>query len=530
MWFHILLISTLLATQVPPPAGDGSVPPESPAVSPAPVSSTLTRETWWQADPFERARYCDRIAEEVDPVKARAVILAPLSSTLVDRAWEHLANRGALLPPPSGAFIEPKVKLSTTDTRRERQAPPPPSVTDVLLAVPHSQDEARNRLFSDLAERGCLLRGLGRLKDLSSPPILLEAAFFGPTLMFREEITAALSEFGPLLVPAFLEPSLQQPDREKQPEAHFRSRWVRFILQSTPSGNPRLNLQSATLDLQKQLMTLYASFQIAEAIEPILALANHDDEELRAAAREAIVSYLSTGTAKAKVGTVKTAGGQEAQAVLYIPARAQAFHAVKQRLEEVSRGDYDRTTVGEELARQLFHHWDQARMRRHEVAFAAARALEQAGDLDGAVEQYRQILAFAPLIPGKERMAPAFLQKARAALEDRDLAGALQFLRLSLLTREEPLVEADLYYLLGLKEEAAGDRSAALLMHRMALARHPGHAHARAALRELDPLPTTPVGDDQRTGQLLAFLAVLAAFVFLFWPRRSNPRRPREES
>jgi hypothetical protein len=149
------------------------------------------------------------------------------------------------------------------------------------------------------------------------------------------------------------------------------------------------------------------------------------------------------------------------------------------------------------------------------------------------VEQYRQILAFAPQLPGKDRMAPAFLLKARAALEDRDLAGALLFLRLSLLTREDPLVEADLYYLLGLKEEAAGDRSAALLMHRMALVRHPGHAHARAALRELDPLPTTPVGDDQRTGQLLAFLAVLLSFVFLFWPRglrRQVPRRPQERA
>jgi len=507
MWFQIFLVSSLLWTQDPPPA--------------APVTSTLTRETWWQADPFERARWCNQIAEEVDVEKARAVILAPLPTAAIDRAREWLANRGAVLPPPSGAFFEPKVTLSTTDTRRERQAPPPPAVTDLLLAVPYSaQDEDRNRLFADLAERGCLLRGLGRLKDLASPPVLLEAAFHLPTLVFREEITAALAEFGPLLVPAFLEVSLKNPDKEKQPEAHFRSRWARFILQSTPSGNPRLNLQSATLDLQKKLMEMYAAFQVAEAIEPILAFANHEDEELRAAAREAVITYLSTGTTRAKVGTVKTAGGQEAQAVLYISARSQAFHAVKQRLEEVTRGDYDRTTVGEELARQLFHHWDLARMRRHEVAFAAALELERSGDTDGAVDRYRQILAFAPQLPGKERMAPAFLQKARSALEDRDLPEALQFLRLSLLTREDPLVEADLYYLLGLKEEAAGDRASALLMHRMALVRNPAHVHARAALRELDPLPRSPVDDDQRTAWLAALLAALAAFVFLAWPSR----------
>jgi len=57
MCFHILLISALFWTQASPPVVDGSTPPEVPA---APVTSTLTRETWWQADPFERARYCDR--------------------------------------------------------------------------------------------------------------------------------------------------------------------------------------------------------------------------------------------------------------------------------------------------------------------------------------------------------------------------------------------------------------------------------------------------------------------------------------
>jgi len=520
MWTSLFFVVFFIFSQnaAPDPA---AVPGAASEPGPTEVrpSSTLTRQTWWKADPFERTRYCNQLAEEVDAEKARAVIMAPLGSSAVERVREYLALRGATLPPPNGAFFEPKVKLSTTDTRRTRSAPPPPPVTDLLLGVPYStQDDARNQLFADLAERGCLLRGLGRLKDLASPPVMFDAAFFEPTLIFREEITAALAEFGPLLVPAFLEESLKNPDREKQPDAYFRSRWARFVLQSTPSGNPRLNLQSATLDLQKKLMDMYASFQVAEAIGPILSFANHEDEELRAAAREAIVTYLSTGTTRAKMGTVKTAGGQETQAVLYISARSQAYHAVKQQLEDVTRGDYDRTTVGEELARQLFRQWDLARMKKHEVAFEQALQQAKSGDLDGAVDAYRQILAFAPQIPGKDRMAPAFLLKARQSLEDRDLAQALQYLRLCLLTREDPLVEADLYYLLGLKEEAAGDRPSALLMHRMALVRNPAHLHAAAAIRELDPMPRTPVGDDQRTGLLLAFLAALGLFVFLRWP------------
>lgn len=505
--------------QTTPPVVNSAMP--HPDASPFPTAPTdtpkWTRKNWWQADPFERNRVCNRIAEEIDTEKAKTLILAPLSQIDIDRVREYLQQRGAILPPPSGAFFEPKIKLSTTDTRRERKTKTPPAVTDLLLGVPYSAvDDSRNRLFSNMAERGCLLRGLFRLRDVSVPSLLLEAAFFGPTLVFREEITAALADFGPILVPAFLELSLTEVDREKNPEQYFRSRWARYILQSTPSGNPRINLQSATIELQKQLMHLYAKFQVAEAIDPILALANDDHEDVRTAAREAIIRYLTTGSLKAKTGTVKTSGGQETTGIIYISARSQAFHAVKEKLEEVSRGDYNRTTSGEELARQLFALWDRKRFN-FDQDFAIALKLAENGDLDNAVEHFRRILAFSPRVAGKERMAPYFLAKARLALEDRNLEESILYTRLSLLARETPQVEADLYYLMGLREETVGRKNDALMMYKTALAHDPSHPHAWAAVIMLDPRLRHGVREDEIQALMATLLATLLILIFLRW-------------
>ncbi len=503
----------LLFVSTEPPAEPETVPPSPTG------SSILTLDTWWEADPFERSRFCEQMGNEVDVQTAREIILAPVSSTNIERVREYLQSRGAQLPPPNGAFFEPKVKLSRTEARRERTRKEPPSVMDLLLAVPYSRTEpSRNQLFSDMARRGCLIRGLGRLRELSVPPVFLDAAFYLGTLIFRDEITEALSEFGPLLVPTFLELSLENPNRERHPERFFRSRWARFILQGSTAGNPRLNLDSAATDLKKTLIELYAHHQVAEAINPILSLANDEDIEVREAAREALITYLSTGTSQARVGTVKAAGGQEAQAVLYITARSQAYHAIRRDLEEISRGDYDRTTKGVELAKQLFRFWDQARDRRHEVAFAQAMQMEKEGDLDGAVEAYRNVLAFSPNLPGKEKMAHAFLQKARRKLENKDISGALLHVRLYLQVQDNPHVEADLYYLLGLREEGAGDRQSALQMYRMALLRNPAHAHSAAAVYKLDPAPRNRVADDEQTAFLFALLAGILAFVFVRWP------------
>ena len=252
-------------------------------------------------------------------------------------------------------------------------------------------------------------------------------------------------------------------------------------------------------------------------IDPILALADDENDEVRTAAREAIIRYLTTGSLKAKTGTVKAAGGQETTGIIYISARSQAFHAVKEKLEEASRGDYDRTTSGEELARQLFAIWDRNRLKKFDVELDQALKVAETGDTDGAVESFRRILAFSPRIAGRERMAPYFLAKARSALEDRDLDDALLNTRLSLLAREIPRVEADLYYLMGLREEAAGRKTDALMMYKTALAHDPAHPHALAAALSIDPLPRKPVQDDQHLALAASLLAALAMLVLLRW-------------
>jgi len=342
-----------------------------------------------------------------------------------------------------------------------------------------------------------MIESLGRTKPPFLARLLHDAAFMGPTIVFRGETTKILQKAGPFINLHFVPWSQKIYNQERSPLPFYKVRYAIYILNSSVAGNPRIALQSAPLELKLQLMDLYASHHEATAIEPMLQLCNTQDAGIRKAARGFMLRYFEGSAKKARVGTIKLPGGVEKTAVLYLGARQQAYHAVKRTLEEVTHGDYDRTTSAKKLALQLFKAWDRLRDTRWDILFTEAYGRYREGAVEEAVAMYRKVLANNPNARQKELMFPAFMTLAKRDLAAKKMLDAMRLIRILSQLATIPALEADLYYLLGLKEEAEGDRAQADHWYKAALRKNPDHPWALAAHRTLSPVPVKPVEEWQ---------------------------------
>lgn len=208
-------------------------------------------------------------------------------------------------------------------------------------------------------------------------------------------------------------------------------------------------------------------------------------------------------------------GGVEKTAVLYLGARQQAYHAVKKALEEATQGDYDRTTASKDLAHQLFRAWDRIRHAKWDILFTEAYKQYQQGFVREAVAKYRKVLAQGPNPRQKELMFPAFMILAREALAQKKMDDAVRYIRILSQLAVIPALEADLFYLLGLSEEASGDKVQAIHWYKLAIEKNPTHVWAIAAYNSISPLPLKPVEAWEvslLTGLLLFGLLLLALY------------------
>ncbi|MBU1219880.1 tetratricopeptide repeat protein [Myxococcota bacterium] len=465
---------------------------------------------------FDRAKWCNSMQNTLDMSEAQKRILAPVPTYRVDEIRNWLQVKGAVLPPPSGFFAVPSVKININQIRREKKKTPEP--LDLFLAAPALTDPAKNAVMLDILTRGCLIKALlNRKTEVSVPMLLLNASFHPPTMIFRNMIATGLQKMGPITVLSLYEYSRQSVNRQRNKELFYKVRFAEYVINSSASGNPRFALQSEK-SLRLKLIALYGENLSSQAIEPLLEIANSEDIEYRKAGRDAILKYFDSKKKSATVGTIKLPGGEEKKAVLYISPKARAFHAVKQKLEELTKGDYDRTASGRGLAINLFSEWDKRRNSKWKYAFADAWELDKNGQKEQAVEKYREILANAPDLPQRKLMVGAFLELARQHLGKGSIAKALNLFRIVIQIDPKPIYEADLFYLLGLMEESSGDTEQARFWYRMSLRRNPEHIWSAGALSSLSPVPILPIGDWERSA--FFFSAFLAFALFFIWSLR----------
>ncbi|MBN2724513.1 MAG: hypothetical protein JXR95_10620 [Deltaproteobacteria bacterium] len=440
---------------------------------------------------FERAEWCRKMAKNPDVKKYSERILKPFSYSQLEDIRNLLQMKGAKLPSPTGFFMVPNVKIDVNQVRKDKNKSPQP--LDLLLSSSKYTDESRNAAIEELLTRGCMIKALFSLKSNPEiPEILLKAAFHPPTMIFRDLISSGLQKMGGIVVLSLYGFSRKVVNRERNKPLFYRVRYARYIINSSEAGNPRFALQ-AEKSMKLKLMSLYGDYQVSQAIETLLVYANSDDEEDRSAARKALMKYFESPRKKATVGTIKLPGGAEKKAVLYISARQQAYHAVKRILEEITKGDYDRTSKSADMARQLFSAWDKRRKSKWKYAFADAWVLDQNGEIPKAVEIYRDILANDPDFPQRKLMTAAFLKLARHNFSQGKISSAMNLYRVVVQLDAQPEYEADLFYILGLTEESTGDLEQARFWYRMALRRNPEHLWARGALHSLDTVPLIPV-------------------------------------
>ncbi|MDA3863905.1 MAG: hypothetical protein PF689_08575, partial [Deltaproteobacteria bacterium] len=352
--------------------------------------ATSTADDLLKKDPFARAEWCKNINLPESQEKIEKELFTPISYNKIEIVRTYLEIKGKKLPSPSGWFSPPRDHIGINETRKNKEISQ--TVLDLLLGVPAYSEQNKRSIFNSFIKKGCIIRKLITEKSVKSVSILFQAAFDKVTLIFRDEITKGLQNMGPIIVFNLLPWSQKEYNRKQQRDKYLKARYAKYILGSSPAGNPRLALQSAPITMKFELMKLYANHFYAQAIEPLLFYSNHKDKKLREISRKSLLQYFEDKGKGTKIGVVKLPGGIEKKTIIAFNSRRQAYHAVKKILEQVSRGDYDRTSKGRGLALQLFKKWDKNRNEQWIKLFAEGYKKFLNGDYYKAAEIYREVL------------------------------------------------------------------------------------------------------------------------------------------
>ncbi|MDY0000863.1 MAG: hypothetical protein RBU30_06180 [Polyangia bacterium] len=412
-----------------------------------------------------------------------------------------LAAAGVVLPGPSGWFEIPKLKPGEKD-------PADQDVLEALLAHPAPADGARREAYARALETMAVLRGLSGMGELDLAEPLLQFAFEPYGVTFRWEVVRAIRSLGGYAVPALLKASrIQVYDWKKERAKFLLQRFANHLLSTMEQANPTQALAMADKKLQLILLKAYGLARHADAVEAILGLTDHEDRELREAARDSIGQFFKGKPPKAHVKRLKLPGGTESEhhQKLYLTYRERAVFEVRSALERLTEGRYDRGIPGAELLRMLFAKQDELRRTRWSRKLAEAIALGREGDREGALRLGEEVLRHEPQLQDREALFPLYAERAEAlAKRGRLLEAASVMERSALLLpgaggppsleKQRRATLADAAYLRALSLEGAGKQRGAIAMHRQALSIWPEHMGSKVALLHLDPEPRLDPG------------------------------------
>jgi tetratricopeptide (TPR) repeat protein len=471
--------------------------------------------------PFKRSAWCKNINIPQDLSQIEKILFAPMAHSKIEIVRNYLEMKRHKLPSATGYFSPPRVKISKTEIREGKNKKG--TILYTLLGTPIFTNDKKTQLMGDFIKRGCILFKVFKRKGNLIPDFLHKAAFTQPTMLFRHEIVQALQSMGGVIVLHFLPWSKKRYNKDRNRKGFMMARFATYILNSSMSGNPRLALQNSPLELKLKLINLYSEYRVATAINPLLTLSKSDDKIVRNAAREAIKDYFRGRAKKTRVGTIKLPGGMEKTGILYLSARQQAYHAIKRALEKATQGDYDRTSSTIQLTLQLFKAWDKIKDAKWDHVFEDGYDKYKNGFIHEAVGKYKQVMANISNIKQNQLMIPAFVILIRKALMEKNMNEALKLGRLLIQLHPTKKLSADIYYLLGLSEEAKGDKSLALHWYKIALKNDPSHQWTIAAVKSIEPIPMKPVEEWEWSMLLAAFLfAFLLAITYAVFPGNSR--------
>jgi tetratricopeptide (TPR) repeat protein len=438
--------------------------------------------------------------------------------------------------PPPRVPIQQKVQ-----PRPQRPPKHDPEAVDWLTALARL-DLAADELTRDLPReeahrargeallRVALLRAIsaagqtGRREALHP---LFEFAFVRDGL-FRDECGRMVRAMGSYAVPALI----RIYHDKTRGNARMR-RYASYQLDRMDRLRPSKAITTAPDDLTRaEIIHAYGEARALDAVDAILRQVDANSHRVRREARWAWMRYVDgpppppSPKRKRKLpGGVEEAEEKED----YLNYRELATLAVQKAVEEVTGHPPDPRLSARQLTDQLLAYYDQRREQQFAQLFDSAVAREQAGDLQGAVDEFGWILANQPDHPRRREMAAAFLrlgqqlaEEGHGRREQAKVSRALGLLRQALALDpglpDARRVRAQIHFLDGRQAQLQGGDGVADF--KLAVAADPAYPGAQQALlearaRRAKAGPRWPV--------LLGSSGLIAALCYLFWRRFIRP-------
>jgi tetratricopeptide (TPR) repeat protein len=404
---------------------------------------------------------------------------------------------------------------------------------------------------AEALEAVALLRALAATGQAEATNAIFEFAFQLEGV-FRDECGRALRSMGSVALPTLIRRMhLQGKGTGKQ------NRWALWQLDRMDRARPAKALATAPDDrVRAEMLHAYGEVRSIDAVDAVLAHVDSASRQVRRAARWAWMQYVAGPLPPAPpLRKRKLPGGKEESEAKqdYLSARELATLSLERELAALEPGSDGApvpglATIKErkpdepirperalQLTQVLFAYYDTRHAAVWEEQLRAARAQQEAGDLEGAVRGYQQILLYDPFHERRGEMAEAFLTLGERRFAAGDHRAAAGYLQQGVALAPDPAktrsAQAKLEFLDGLGKIAAGQADPGPF--RRAIELDPQFTPAKKQLEAL-------LGQQQHRrwqGSVLmggAFIvamivAALLVSVRLAGRRSANPRGPTPE-
>jgi hypothetical protein len=163
---------------------------------------------------------------------------------------------------------------------------------------------------------------------------LLDAAYMHRGT-FRDEVGRAMVSVGEDAVPHLVLASVLPKGGRDDDPAHMRARYASYNLDQMDRLAPGRALAAASAEPRRlvALLDAYGVAKVGDAAGPILSVVNDPSPGVRAAAREALLAYVTGPPPRMKTRSVRRLGGKSVRRQAYLSYRALAANAIWSTLE-----------------------------------------------------------------------------------------------------------------------------------------------------------------------------------------------------
>lgn len=411
---------------------------------------------------------------------------------LILETWAQVPNpeypaKGELwMRKPEPPWKPLPARLRSKGQPRPRRPPPhDPEQVEWLTAL-NALDLEGNPDLSTLPDRAtvrtealeivALLRALAATGQAEAVNAIFEFAFQHEGV-FRDECGRAIRSMDSVALPILIRRMhLQGKGTGKQ------NRWSLWQLDRMDRARPAKALATAPDDrVRAEILHAYGEVRSIDAVDAVLAHVDSPSRQVRRAARWAWMQYVAGPLPPAPpLRKRKLPGGKEESEAKqdYLSARELATLSLERELAALAPGPDGAPVAGlamvkarkpdepirperaQQLTDVLFAYYDSRHAAAWEEQLRAAQAQQKAGNLEGAVQEYRKILLYDPFHERRGEMAEAFLTLGERRFAAGDYRAATTYLQQGVALAPDPTktrtAQAKLEFLEGLGKIAAG--------------------------------------------------------------------------